>query len=132
MPMLRILLAAALALFTAPASAFNLPFAAIHAQGASGAASIGNADAGIITTESLSTVAGGTQAYVISSSQVTPNSVVFVSVQFGTSNAGTPAVTLVNTGATSLVPGSVTVRIQNIHATNAFNGSLILSVLIFN
>jgi hypothetical protein len=108
------------------AQAFNLPFSAAQVTGASGASTL-NQDAGIITTESLTTAAGSTYTEVINCNAVTAYSLVFVSIQNGSNAAGDPSLQLVTPAA-----GKVTITVVNRHASAAFNGTLKFSVLVFN
>lgn len=94
------------------------------ATGASGAVTL-NAYAGTITTESLSTAAGGTQSYVITNSKIKADSVVAITVGNGSNSAGSPVITTVTPAN-----GSVTVVVQNIHASAALNGTLKLNFVV--
>jgi len=100
-----------------------------NVQGAAGKANIGNQDGGLITTEALATAAGATLTYVIASAQIEADSVVLVSIQNGSNSQGDPSLQLVNS---QTVLGQVTITIVNRHASQAFNGSLIIGVIIFN
>lgn len=106
-------------------------FSALHvdtgtktATAASGAATLSKM-AGVITTESLTTAAGADYTLTLTNSDVAAADQVFASVYSGSSTAGTPAVTTVKPAS-----GSVVIVIQNIHATAAFNGTLIISFLV--
>ncbi len=76
----------------------------------------------VITTESLTTAAGAVYTLTVTNSAVTASSSVFVSVD-AASSAGTPVVTSVTPAA-----GSVVIKVQNVHASAAFNNSIKLSV----
>jgi hypothetical protein len=119
-------LALALATAPLPAGAFNLPFSAAQVTGAAGASTF-NQDAGIITTESLSTAAGATYTETVNCNAVTASSLVFVSIANGSNSAGDPSLQLVTPGA-----AKVTITIVNRHASAAFNGTLKITVLVFN
>lgn len=86
----------------------------------SGAATV-NHTGGMITTEALSTAAGADYSFTLTNNNITPNSVVLLSVGNGTN-------TTVPYYAHSVVPaaGSVTFKIRNAHATVALNGTLII------
>lgn len=78
--------------------------------------------AGKITSESLTTAAGATYTLTLTNSRIAATDLVFVSLAMGTATTGTPVVTTVKPNA-----GSVVVVIQNIHASAALNGTIILS-----
>ena len=88
---------------------------------ASGGAATLNRQLGVVTTESLSTAAGATYTLTLTDSKISATSVLMASVGLGTSTAGTPVVAGVVPGA-----GSATIVVQNIHAANAFNGTLVI------
>jgi hypothetical protein len=100
-----------------------------NVQGAAGKASIGNQDGGLVTTEALNTAAGATASYVVASGQIDSDSVVLVTIQNGSNTQGDPSLQLVNSQS---VQGQVTITIVNRHASQAFNGSLIIGLIIFN
>lgn len=83
-----------------------------------------NNKAGQLTTESLATAAGAAQTLTITNSFVAAADLVFSSVQNGTNNAGAPSVGRVTPGA-----GSFTIELRNVHASAAFNGTLIISFI---
>jgi hypothetical protein len=91
-----------------------------------------NGDAAVITTKALTTVAGATYTFTVQSALVKPSSVVLASVGNGTNSAGTPAEASCTVAAAQMGPGTITLVIQNIHATNAFNGTLVIMLAIFN
>ncbi|MDE2102789.1 MAG: hypothetical protein KGL39_36430 [Patescibacteria group bacterium] len=78
-----------------------------------------NTPSGVITTESLTTAAGGTFTYVITNSCIAATDIVNVSLGLGTASTGNPSVTTVTPAA-----GSVSVVVQNLHASAALNGTL--------
>ena len=78
--------------------------------------------AGRITSESLTTAAGATYTLTLTNTRIAATDLVFVSLAMGTATTGTPVVTTVKPAA-----GSVVVIIQNIHASAALNGTIILS-----
>lgn len=119
-------IAAALALLASPAAAINLGFSAAQVTGAAGASTV-NQDAGIVTTESLTTAAAATYTETIGCNAVTAYSLVFVSIQNGSNSAGDPSLGTVTPGA-----GKVTITIVNRHASAAFNGTLKISFIVFN
>lgn len=83
-----------------------------------------NQAAAVVTTDSLSTAAGASQTITINDSLATSGSEVLVTRNGGTNSAGTPVIKAVP-GA-----GTITLTIQNAHASAAFNGTLVLGVLV--
>lgn len=80
--------------------------------------------AAVITTEALTTAAGASQAFALTLTGVAAGDLVFVQHRAGTSTGGTPvfrATTSTNT---------VTVTVDNKHASAALDGTLIFSVLV--
>jgi hypothetical protein len=95
------------------------------ATASSGAATLNNASAGTITTESLSTAAGATYTLTLTNNLIKASSLVFPVVTLGSATTGTACVTHVTPAA-----GSVTIKVQNIHASAPFNGTLKIGFLI--
>lgn len=91
------------------------------ATGTSNASTLAN-KCGIITTESATTAAGATFTETITNSTVAATDVCFASAT--TAGTGTPVVTKVTPGSSSLV-----IIVQNIHASAAFNNTLAISFL---
>jgi len=110
----------------APAHAFNLPSRPRTAIAVNGAATL-NHDAGIVTTESLSTAAGSTYTLTLGCNQVTPNSVVSVSLSNGTNSTGDPTVSRVTPGN-----NVVTIVVTNRASAAALNGTLLIALIVFN
>ncbi len=96
------------------------------ANAVAGAATLSK-QAGIITSEALTTAAAATYALTLTNSLVAATSIVLVEVQFGTSTTGDPVVGRVTPGA-----GSVVVNIVNRHASVAFNGTIKISFFVLN
>lgn len=88
------------------------------AAATSGAATL-NKDAGVITTEALTTAAGASYTLTLTDSSIAAADQVFASVSYGSATAGQPVVTRVKPAA-----GSVVIVIQNIHASAALDGTL--------
>lgn len=86
---------------------------------ATGGAATLNKSSGIITTASLTTAADGEYTLTLTNSKIAAADIVLVSVQYGTCSQGVPVAYLV-TPAT----GSVVIKVQNNHASAAFNGTL--------
>lgn len=95
------------------------------ATASSGAATL-NKTAGVVTTEALSTAVGSVYTLTLTDPAISAADQVMASVQFGTSTTGTPSITVVDPSA-----GSVVIKIKNIDATNAFNGTLLISFVDF-
>ena len=80
-----------------------------------------NQGAGFITSESLATAVGATYTLTLTNSFVDVNTMIFANCGLGTSTQGTPDVTTTVDGA-----GSATIKVKNIDATNAFNGTIVI------
>lgn len=78
--------------------------------------------AGKITSETLSTAAGATYTLTLTNTKIEATDLVFASVAYGTASAGTPAITRVTPAA-----GSVVIVVQNVHASAALNGTIVIS-----
>jgi len=86
-----------------------------------------NTQNGVITTEALTTAAGATYTMTLTNSKIKSTSVVQVTVGKGTCTAGQPTVCFVTPAA-----GSVVIIIQNVHASNALNGTITIGFTVFN
>lgn len=91
------------------------------ATASSGAATLNNRW-GVVTSESLATAAGATYTLTVTDSQIAATDMVFASVAYGTSTTGSPAIMRVTPAA-----GSLVIVIQNIHASAALNGTIVVS-----
>lgn len=91
------------------------------ATATAGAATL-NKGSGIVTSEALTTAAGATYTLTITNSTIVASDLVFASVQLGTATTGTPVVTTATAGN-----GTLTVVVQNIHASAALNGTIKIS-----
>jgi hypothetical protein len=80
--------------------------------------------AGVITTEALTTAAGAGQALTITNTLAATTSIVLVTRTGGTSTGGTPIIKAVPTAST------ITITLDNKHASAAFDGTFILSFLL--
>lgn len=78
--------------------------------------------AGKITSEALSTAAAATYTLTLTNTEIEATDLVFASVAYGTASAGTPAITRVTPAA-----GSVVIVVQNVHASAALNGTIVIS-----
>lgn len=93
---------------------------------ASGGAATANAQCSIITSESLTTAAGSDYTLTLTNTKIASTSLVLAQVGLGTSTQGIPLMYKVTPGS-----GSVTLVIKNIHAALAFNGTIIVRVVVF-
>ncbi|MCZ3377437.1 hypothetical protein [Rhizobium sp. AG207R] len=93
--------------------------------GGTGTATL-NKTSGKITTGALTTAAGGTHVLTLTNSKIAADEIVIVTVGKGTATTGTPTVADVTPAA-----GSVVITIQNIHASAAINGTLVIGYQIF-
>lgn len=92
----------------------------------SGAVTV-NAQAGVVTSEALTTAAAGTYTLTLTNDRIGANSLVFVSIGNGTNSQGVPVVNTVTPSS-----GSVAIVISNEHATQAFNGTLTITFVVLN
>jgi hypothetical protein len=95
------------------------------ATATSGSATL-NTRKGAITTESLTTASGASYTLTITNSKIKTTSIVMASVCLEGSTAGKPVV-----GDVFASDGSVSIKIHNIHASNAFNGTLQVNFIAF-
>lgn len=84
-----------------------------------------NKTSGKITTGALTTAAAATHVITLTNSKIAAGDQVYVSVGKGTATTGTPTVADVTPAA-----GSVVISIQNIHASVAINGTLVVSFFV--
>lgn len=94
------------------------------ATASAGAATL-NKLSGKITTESLSTAAQAGYTLTLTNSVIAAGDIVLANVANGTNTTGTPNVTRVLPGA-----GSAVIVVHNIHASAAFNGTLVVSFVV--
>jgi hypothetical protein len=95
------------------------------ATAAAGAATL-NKDAGIITSEAITTAAGATYTLTLTDSSIAVGDQVMASVSLGAGTGGTPTIASVTPAA-----GSVKIVVQNIHATVAFNAAIQIAFVVF-
>lgn len=81
---------------------------------------------GKLTTASLTTAAGATHVITVTNTAVKAADLAFASVKYGGASAGSPVVTSVAPGA-----GTLVITIQNVHASSAVNGTLIVDYAVF-
>jgi hypothetical protein len=91
------------------------------ATSTAGAATI-NHNSGVITTEALTTAHGAEYSMVVTNNNLTATSAVVASVQNGTNTTNPVAISSITPAA-----GSVTIKVVNLHASAALNGTLIIS-----
>lgn len=77
---------------------------------------------GKITSESLSTAAGATYTLTITDTEIAAADIVMASVAMGTATTGQPAIMRITPAA-----GSVVIILQNLHASAALNGTIVVS-----
>lgn len=92
---------------------------------ASSSAATLNKMAGKITSESLTTAAAAAETLTITSDKVAAADMVMCSVANGTNTQGIPMVGLVTPAA-----GSFTVTVENQHASEALNGTVVVSYVV--
>lgn len=107
-----------LSVASATAGSFSLDTGTKTAAATAGAATL-NKDAGVITTEALTTAAGASYTLTLTDSSIAAADQVFASVSYGSATAGQPVVTRIKPAS-----GSVVIVIQNIHASAALDGTL--------
>lgn len=90
------------------------------AAATAGAATL-NKNAGVITTESLTTAAAGVYTLTLTDSQIAAADVVQVTIGNGTNTTGLPVLSTVKPAA-----GSAVIVIANLSGAAAFNGTLIV------
>lgn len=105
-------------------SSLQLDIGTKTASATAGAATL-NKDAGVITSEALTTAAGAQYTLTLTDSSIAAGDQVMASVQYGSSTTGTPAVMTVTPGA-----GQVVIVIQNLHATAVLNGTIRISFMV--
>lgn len=96
------------------------------ATSVAGAVTLNNATAGIITTESLSTAAGAIYTLTLTSNLIKATSLVLANITLGNGTTGTGVIVHITPAA-----GSVVIKVQNIHASAAFNGTMKIGFAIY-
>jgi hypothetical protein len=94
------------------------------ASATTGAATL-NQPSGVVTSESLTTAAAATYTLTLTNSKIAATDIVLVSVGNGTNSAGAPVLTSVKPAA-----GSVVIKVTNLHASAALNGTLVVSFVV--
>lgn len=78
-----------------------------------------------ITSEALTTAAAATYTLTLTNSEVKADSMVLCTVKNGTNTQGVPVITKITPAA-----GTVAVIVQNNHASEALNGTLVIDFLV--
>jgi hypothetical protein len=86
-----------------------------------------NQGSGLITTEALTTAGLAAYTMTLTDNQITATSIVLATVANGTNSQGTVGVGLITPGA-----GSATIIVNNLHATQALNGTLKIRFIVSN
>lgn len=94
------------------------------AAAVAGAATL-NKNAGVVTSEALTTAAGADYVLTLANSDIAAGDQVHASVGNGTNTAGTP-----NLASITVSAGQAVITVQNIHASAALNGTLTISFLV--
>lgn len=100
---------------------FKLDTGTKTASATAGAATL-DKSSGKITSESLTTAAGATYTLTLTDSQIAAADLVFASVALGSATTGMPTITTIKPAA-----GSVVIIVQNIHASAALNGTIVIA-----
>lgn len=103
------------------ASSLTLGVGTKTATATGGAATL-NQPSGVITTAALTTAAGAAYTLTLTNSKIAAADVVLFSVQNGTNTQGTVVQGRATPGA-----GSVVITVNNLHASEALNGTLKIS-----
>lgn len=80
---------------------------------------------GVVTSEALTTAAAAAYTLTLTNTKIAAGDVVVASVQNGTNSQGIPVVGEVTPGA-----GSATIKVYNLHASQAFNGTIKISFVV--
>ena len=95
------------------------------ATAVAGAATLAKSS-GVITSEALTTAADAIYTLTLTNTVIEAGDVVVASVQLGTSTQGTPQVV-----TTTVTANTAVIVVKNIHATEAFNGTIAISFAVF-
>ena len=106
-------------------SALHVDTGTKTATASAGAATL-NKMAGVITSEALTTAGLADYTLTLTNSDIAATDQLMVSVANGTNTQGTIAVGSVKPGS-----NSATIVIHNLHATQALNGTLLISFVVF-
>lgn len=81
--------------------------------------------AGLVTSESITTAAGSTYTLTLTNSFIDVNTLVFANVKLGTATTGQPCI-----ATCTALAGSCKIVVQNIAASAAFNGNIVIGFFI--
>lgn len=81
--------------------------------------------AGKVTSEALTTAAAAFYTLTITNTEIAAADIVLTNVQFGTATTGEPVIERVTPAA-----GSVVIRVKNVSAATALNGTIVVSFLV--
>lgn len=95
------------------------------AEASAGAATV-NAQRGFVTSESLTTAAGAAYTLTLTNDKIGASSQVIPTVENGTNTQGIPVVSTSKVAAA----GSVVILVYNLHASQALNGTIIISFMV--
>jgi hypothetical protein len=84
-----------------------------------------NSFVGTINTVSTTLATAGSSSFACNNSNVTPNSIVFATLQKYSGSNGAPKINVSN-----ITSGSFTVNVQNVHDTAALNGVLTVGFMV--
>ena len=91
-----------------------------------------NGDAAVIATKPLTIAAVTAYTFTVNCSQLKPTSIPIVELGNGSNTQGLPVMTTVTVAAQQVGPGTLTIVIYNVHATQALNGTLVVYVALIN
>lgn len=92
---------------------------------ATAGAATGASQRGYVTSETLTTAAGAAYTLTLTNPHIKANSVLLAGVENGTNTQGIPI-----RGECKAVAGTGTIKIWNLHASQAFNGTIVISYFI--
>lgn len=95
------------------------------ATATAGAATLNGRSLCIVTTESATTAALADYTLTLTNNMVAAGDVAFASVANGTNTGGDPVI-----GTTAVTAGQIVQTIRNAHASTAFNGTLVITLMI--
>jgi hypothetical protein len=91
-----------------------------------------NSDGAVITTKSLTLAALTAYTFTINAAMLKSTTVPVVELGNGSNTQGVPVMATTTVAASGLGPGTLTVVIYNVHATQALNGTLVVYVYLLN
>lgn len=82
---------------------------------------------GTITSEALTTAAQASEDLTLTSDKITASSIVLCSVADGTNTQGIPVI-----GTVVPAAGSCVIKVENLHASQAFNGTVVVNYTVMS